>query len=274
LWRVATPRGAANEPEIACHVIQRERPQPKLAVWTRPGTPASPSGPPRRLYGLSGCPPVPGCGRSGSGGPDGVGELRKHGNRYLVAWRLDDGSQGGKTVDTPDEARDLAAEKRLEVRRGTWRGRQPGWLPFSAWAAEWWKTILEALHQLEDAPWADWYGHPLRARELANLLRACDVRPRDVREHGTGPQRKGYTRTDLYGPWARYVPRHPRQPRHDEPAAQPGREPVADTPGSNGTPARRAAPGSVWAHNGAPHLAPDPDRFTRHHTDHSPAREE
>ena len=21
-------------------------------------------------------------------------------------------------------------------------------------------TILEALHQLEDAPWADWYGHP------------------------------------------------------------------------------------------------------------------
>ena len=35
---------------------------------------------------------------------------RKRGNRYLVSWRLDDGSQGGKTVDTPDEARDLAAE--------------------------------------------------------------------------------------------------------------------------------------------------------------------
>ena len=34
---------------------------------------------------------------------------RKRGNRYLVSWRLDDGSQGGKTVDTPDEARDLAA---------------------------------------------------------------------------------------------------------------------------------------------------------------------
>ena len=51
---------------------------------------------------------------------------RKRGNRYLVSWRLDDGSQGGKTVDTPDEARDLAAEKRLEMRRGTWRGRQRG----------------------------------------------------------------------------------------------------------------------------------------------------
>jgi integrase len=65
---------------------------------------------------------------------------RKRGHRYLVSWRLDDGSQGGKTVDTPDEARDLAAEKRLEMRRGTWRGRQRGRLPFSAWAAEWWET--------------------------------------------------------------------------------------------------------------------------------------
>jgi integrase len=65
---------------------------------------------------------------------------RKRGNRYLVSWRLEDGSQGGKTVDTPDEARDLAAEKRLEMRRGTWRGRQRGRLPFSAWAAEWWET--------------------------------------------------------------------------------------------------------------------------------------
>jgi hypothetical protein len=65
---------------------------------------------------------------------------RKRGNRYLVSWRLDDGSQGGKTVDTPNEARDLAADKRLEMRRGTWRGRQRGRLPFSAWAAEWWET--------------------------------------------------------------------------------------------------------------------------------------
>jgi endonuclease/exonuclease/phosphatase family metal-dependent hydrolase len=47
-------------------------------------------------------------------------------------------------------------------------------------------TILDALHKLEEAPWADWYGHPLRPRELASLLRAYQVRPRDVREHGTG----------------------------------------------------------------------------------------
>ena len=65
---------------------------------------------------------------------------RKRGRHYLVSWRLDDGSQGGKTVDTPDEARDLAAQKRLEMRRGTWRGRQRGRLSFNAWATEWWET--------------------------------------------------------------------------------------------------------------------------------------
>jgi len=63
---------------------------------------------------------------------------RKRGNRYLVSWRLDDGSQGGRTVDTPDEAKDLAAEVRLELRRGTWQGRRGGRRPFSRWDAEWW----------------------------------------------------------------------------------------------------------------------------------------
>jgi integrase len=65
---------------------------------------------------------------------------RKRGSRYLVSWRLDDGSQGGKTVDTLDEAKDLAAEKRLEMRRGTWQGRRRGRLPFTIWAGEWWEV--------------------------------------------------------------------------------------------------------------------------------------
>src|SRR4029450_13031973 len=59
---------------------------------------------------------------------------------YQVWWVADDGSQGAKTVDTPDEAKDLVAEKRLELRRGTWQGRRRGRLPFSAWAAEWWEV--------------------------------------------------------------------------------------------------------------------------------------
>jgi hypothetical protein len=63
---------------------------------------------------------------------------RKRGNRYQVAWRLDDGSQGAKTVATRDEALDLVAEKRLEMSRSTWQGRRRGRLPFSRWADEWW----------------------------------------------------------------------------------------------------------------------------------------
>jgi integrase len=58
---------------------------------------------------------------------------------YQVWWVADDGSQGARTVDSPDDAKDLVAEKRLELRRGAWRGRRRGRLPFSAWAAEWWE---------------------------------------------------------------------------------------------------------------------------------------
>jgi integrase len=63
---------------------------------------------------------------------------RKRGNRYQVAWRLDDGSQGAKSVATKEEALDLVAEKRLEMSRNAWQGRRRGRLPFSRWADEWW----------------------------------------------------------------------------------------------------------------------------------------
>ncbi len=51
---------------------------------------------------------------------------------------LDDGSQGAETVATPDEARTLQAEKRLEIARDTWEGRRRGRQPFNRWADEWW----------------------------------------------------------------------------------------------------------------------------------------
>jgi uncharacterized protein DUF3631 len=90
-------------------------------------------------------------------------------------------------------------------------------------------TILEALHQLEDAPWADWYGHPLTTRDLAKLLRPYQVESKNVREHGTGAPRKGYARADLHDAWARYVPLHPlHELQALEPAAQPGNGHVAD----------------------------------------------
>jgi integrase len=65
---------------------------------------------------------------------------RKRGKRYLVYWRLDDGSQGGRTVETPDEARTLAARKRLEIASGAWKGRQRGKLPFGRWVDDWWEV--------------------------------------------------------------------------------------------------------------------------------------
>jgi hypothetical protein len=73
-------------------------------------------------------------------------------------------------------------------------------------------TLLEALHQLEDAPWADWYGHPLTTRDLAKLLRPYQIESKNLREHGGSP-RKGYGRADLLDAWARYMPLHPLQAR-------------------------------------------------------------
>jgi integrase len=57
---------------------------------------------------------------------------------YQVWWLLDDGSQGAETVATPAEARELQAEKQLEIARGAWQGRRRGRLTFDRWAEEWW----------------------------------------------------------------------------------------------------------------------------------------
>jgi hypothetical protein len=69
--------------------------------------------------------------------------------------------------------------------------------------ALWTETTLSRLHKLDEAPWGDWYGRPLAARDLAKLLRpygikSCQVRKGDANRHG-------YRRADFEDTWARYL---------------------------------------------------------------------
>jgi hypothetical protein len=68
-------------------------------------------------------------------------------------------------------------------------------------------TILSALHNISEAPWGDYFGRPLNARDLAKLLRPYGVASAQVKIGGDG--RKGYRRDHLYDPWQRYLPSAP-----------------------------------------------------------------
>jgi hypothetical protein len=64
-------------------------------------------------------------------------------------------------------------------------------------------TILDALHAIEEAPWADWYGHEFNARDLARLLRPYGIKSKNVRL--AGAQAKGFERADFLDAWGRYL---------------------------------------------------------------------
>jgi uncharacterized protein DUF3631/bifunctional DNA primase/polymerase-like protein/primase-like protein len=71
--------------------------------------------------------------------------------------------------------------------------------------------LLAALHDLEDAPWGDWYGKPLTARGLAKLLGPYRVLP--VKRRLDGGQHRGYFAIDFRDAWERYVPSPATVPR-------------------------------------------------------------
>jgi len=66
------------------------------------------------------------------------------------------------------------------------------------------ETIRATLHQIAEAPWGDWYGRPLTARDLAGLLKPYGVASTDVKIDGV--TKKGYRREHLHEPWTRYLP--------------------------------------------------------------------
>ena len=65
------------------------------------------------------------------------------------------------------------------------------------------ETILEALHGIEESPWADLHGKPVDARWLSRQLTKYSVKPKVIRT-ATGTPR-GYDAADLADPWTRYV---------------------------------------------------------------------
>lgn len=81
-------------------------------------------------------------------------------------------------------------------------------------------AILDKLHKLDEAPWADIRGKPLNDRGLAVRLRPYGIKPRVIRVGSTTP--RGYRREDFVDAWTRYL-----QPLPPESAKQPQQRNIA-----------------------------------------------
>lgn len=64
--------------------------------------------------------------------------------------------------------------------------------------------ILNALHKIEEAPWGDYFGRPMNARDVAKLLKPYKVTSVDVKLDGVN--KKGYRRAHLHESWRCYLP--------------------------------------------------------------------
>jgi len=72
--------------------------------------------------------------------------------------------------------------------------------------------LLNALRDLPESPWEEWYGKPLSARGLAKLLKPYAIAP-----HSDGTSR-GYKREAFEDAWRRYLP--PQASNRQEPASE------------------------------------------------------
>jgi len=97
--------------------------------------------------------------------------------------------------------------------------------------------LLGWLHDLDEAPWGDWYGKPLTARGLARLLDPYRVRP--VKRRLAGQQQRGYFRSEFTDAWLRYIPAG--DPVPSVPSVP------ADDAGTDGADGTGQQGGSLWA---------------------------
>jgi hypothetical protein len=67
--------------------------------------------------------------------------------------------------------------------------------------------LLEALHELEESHWGEWFGKPLSSRTLATLLKPYGIKSRNIKLGERRP--KGFLREQFEDAWARYLPANP-----------------------------------------------------------------
>jgi Protein of unknown function (DUF3631) len=93
------------------------------------------------------------------------------------------------------------------------------------------REILRLLHQLDGAPWVDWYGRSLNDRDLSGLLRPYGIHAVNIKV-GTHVL-KGYRRDHLYEKgWTPYLP--PLE-ADDESSSQSATPATPATQAGNGT---------------------------------------
>jgi hypothetical protein len=64
--------------------------------------------------------------------------------------------------------------------------------------------LLAGLHDIEDGPWAEWYGKPLNAHKLGRMLAPYGIGPRDLKVDSQTV--RGYDRQRFDAAWVRYLP--------------------------------------------------------------------
>jgi hypothetical protein len=69
------------------------------------------------------------------------------------------------------------------------------------------ENIVDALCELDESPWGNIKGERISFNLLANLLKPYGVKSHQVKINGIS--KKGYSKTDLYDPWQRYLPPSP-----------------------------------------------------------------